>query len=42
MCRQGLEAKARRRVKATTDSRHALPVAENHLDRNFEVKDVRG
>lgn len=27
--------KQRRRYKATTDSRHALPVAENHLDRQF-------
>ncbi len=39
MCQQGLEAKARRRFKATTDSRHVLPVAENHLDRNFEVQE---
>jgi len=37
MRRQGLEAKARRRFKATTDSRHFLPVAENHLNRKFEV-----
>ena len=39
MRRQGLEAKARRRFKATTDSRHTLPVADNHLNRNFEVKE---
>ena len=33
----GLEGRRKRRFKATTDSRHNLPVAENVLDRNFEV-----
>ncbi len=35
MKRQGLIAKATRRFKATTDSKHTLPVADNLLDRNF-------
>jgi putative transposase len=33
----GLEGRRRRRFKATTDSRHNLPVAENVLDRQFNV-----
>lgn len=33
----GLQSRRKRRFKATTDSRHALPVAENVLDRKFEV-----
>jgi len=33
----GLEGRRKRRFKATTDSKHNLPVAENVLDRNFEV-----
>lgn len=33
--RQGLRAKAVRRYKATTNSRHNLPVAENLLNQNF-------
>jgi putative transposase len=28
----------KRRYKVTTDSRHAFPVAENLLDRKFDVK----
>lgn len=35
MRRQGLIAKQRRRYRATTDSRHDLPVAPNRLDRDF-------
>ena len=34
---QSLKAKVRRRFKATTDSQHALPVADNLLDRQFAV-----
>jgi putative transposase len=34
----GLESRRKRRFKATTDSKHALPVAENVLDRKFEVE----
>jgi transposase InsO family protein len=33
-----LACKTRRKFKATTDSRHNLPVAENHLDRQFAVQ----
>ena len=33
----GLEGRGKRRFKATTDSKHDLPVAENVLDRKFEV-----
>jgi transposase InsO family protein len=33
----GLKAKAPKRYKATTDSRHAFPAAPNLLDRQFEV-----
>jgi putative transposase len=33
----GLEGRRRRRFKATTDSKHNLPVAENVLDRKFDV-----
>lgn len=34
---EGLKAKRPKRFKATTDSRHALPVAANHLGRQFQV-----
>jgi putative transposase len=33
--RQGLRAKAARKFKATTNSKHSLPVAENLLEQNF-------
>lgn len=33
----GLRSLRKRRFKATTDSNHSLPVAENILDRKFEV-----
>ena len=32
----GIRARHKRRFKATTDSRHTLPVAPNLLDRNFQ------
>ena len=35
--RQGLRAKAARKFKATTDSRHDLPVAENLLKQDFSA-----
>jgi len=35
MRENGIRAKHNRRFKATTDSKHTLPVAENLLDRNF-------
>jgi len=31
----GIQAVAKRKYKATTDSRHSRPVAENHLNRQF-------
>jgi putative transposase len=37
MVELGLESRRKRRFKATTDSKHNLPVAENVLDRKFEV-----
>ena len=37
MVSAGLESCRKRRFKVTTDSTHALPVAENILDRKFEV-----
>lgn len=38
MRQQGLEVKTRRRFRATTDSNHRPPVAENRLERNFAVE----
>lgn len=32
-----LVCKTKRRFKATTHSKHNLPIAENHLDRKFDV-----
>lgn len=37
MSELGLESRRKRRFKATTDSKHTLPVAENVLDRQFDV-----
>ena len=36
--RQGLRAKASRKYKATTNSNHTLPVAENLLQQNFAAQ----
>ncbi len=33
----GLTCKTKRRFKVTTDSKHDLPIAPNHLDRQFAV-----
>lgn len=33
----GLSCKQKRKFKATTNSKHALPLAPNHLDRQFET-----
>lgn len=38
MREHGLRARARRRYKATTDSKHRLPGAENVLARQFEAR----
>lgn len=37
MRKHGIRVKRRRRYKVTTDSRHALPIAANVLDRQFDV-----
>jgi putative transposase len=37
MRQQGLRCKTRRRFRATTNSNHNLPVAPNHLNRQFQV-----
>ncbi len=37
MRQQGWRAKAAKRFKATTDSRHSLPVAPNRLNQNFSA-----
>jgi transposase InsO family protein len=37
MAELGLRSRRKRRFKATTDSKHTLPVADNVLDRHFEV-----
>jgi transposase InsO family protein len=39
MRRNGIRAKQTRKFVATTDSRHDLPVAENILDRKFEISE---
>jgi len=36
MRKHGIRAKTKRKFKATTNSKHKLPVADNVLDRNFE------
>jgi transposase InsO family protein len=38
LCEQGLSAKAPRRFTRTTDSSHALPIAENVLERHFDAE----
>lgn len=37
MRRNGIRSKTRRKYKATTNSRHSLPVAENILNRDFKA-----
>lgn len=37
MRQEGIRARGKRRFKATTDSRHDLPIAPNLLDRQFDV-----
>jgi transposase InsO family protein len=37
-CKANLACKTKRKFKATTDSRHNLPVAENHLNRQFSTE----
>jgi len=40
MVKAGLAAKTKRKFKATTDSRHKLPIAENVLNREFETRNA--
>lgn len=40
MRQSSIQAKQTKRFKATTDSRHNLPVAENVLDRDFKAADA--
>jgi len=35
--KHGIRCKQKRKFKATTDSKHTLPVAENILDQHFKV-----
>lgn len=37
MREEGLEGQRKKRFRVTTDSRHSLPVAVNHLNRDFSV-----
>ena len=36
-----IHAMAKKKYKATTDSKHSLPVAANHLNRNFRVNKLK-
>ena len=38
MKENGIQAKHKKKFKATTDSNHSLPVAKNRLRRNFKAK----
>jgi transposase InsO family protein len=40
MKQHGIEVKTRKRFKATTNSKHNLPVAENLLDRKFSPDEI--
>jgi transposase InsO family protein len=35
MAKLGISARSKRKFKVTTDSKHAWPIAENHLNRDF-------
>jgi len=37
----GIHAVAKKKYRATTDSKHSLPVAANHLNRNFSVNKLK-
>jgi transposase InsO family protein len=36
-----IHAVAKKKYRATTDSKHSLPVAANHLNRNFSVNKLK-
>ena len=38
MRKEGIRPRRKRKFKSTTDSKHSLPVAENHLQRQFRVR----
>jgi putative transposase len=40
MRQEGLGARRKRRFRSTTDSKHSLPVAENLVNRDFQVPEV--
>jgi len=40
MRKAGLKSKVRRKYRVTTDSNHKYPVAENHLERNFNPREI--
>jgi transposase InsO family protein len=40
MKESGLACKTRRRFKATTNSKHELPIAPNYLDRQFSIDQI--
>jgi putative transposase len=40
MSQQGLGARRRRRFRSTTDSKHSLPIAENLVNRGFQVPEA--
>ena len=40
MTEEGLECKTRRKFKATTNSKHGMPVAPNLLNRNFSAEEM--
>jgi putative transposase len=40
MSQQGLGARRRKRFRSTTDSKHALPIAENLVNRGFQVREA--
>jgi putative transposase len=42
MNQAGIKIKTRRRFRATTNSKHKLPIAPNLLDRRFAVEDIGG
>jgi transposase InsO family protein len=40
MKKAGLTCKTKRRFKATTHSKHELPIAPNYLDRQFAIDQI--
>ena len=40
MAKLGIQARRKRKFKATTDSKHSLPIAENLLASNFTTNEL--